>query len=357
MKEKNNFIEVLRFIFCLIIVIHHSQNMLPQGTATFFTSGALAVEFFYIITGYFSVKHVEVNKGFYSHMGESTKYTVKKLLRLLPYTAIAIIGAYVLEFHVNRNLPLIDRLMHFQNLPSELLMMPMTGQIEISLNSYRCAQLWFLSSMLIALPIVVYLAAKFNDVFKGYIVWFIPWILLGYMGMRWGSLFAWGSYGLILYGGTVRAFADLLLGAAVYYTANAVKEKNFKPNIFLKLFLGLCEICLLAFTLYSCHRSGLTVYDQIFVTMIIVIMLVISLSGISFSTKVFSGFLSPVWRFLGKISMPVFCLHWTVFKYLESDLIALPNYITSIITNIAVCTVIYLIITLISSLINKKKTS
>ena len=355
-KAKNNFIELLRFIFCFIIVIHHSQNMLPAGSPTFFTSGALSVEFFYIIMGYFAIKHVEEHSDTIKGMTDATKYTVNKLLRLLPYTTIAIVAAYLWEFFIRSYLPLIDRLMSFQNMPSELLMMPMTGQIEISLNAYRCTQLWFLSCMLIALPVVMYLSVKCNDVFKGYLVWFLPFMLLGYMGFKWTSIFAWGAHGAILYGGTVRAIADLLLGGAAYYAVGAISKK-FNPGVFLRIIFTLCEILLLAFTVFSCHRSELTVYDQIFVTMIIWTMLVITLSGISYSGNLFSGLLSPVWSFLGKISMPVFCLHWTVFKYLENKLFDGLGYWTKVGINIAVCILIYLIVNGISKLIKNKKSA
>lgn len=354
-KNKNNFIEFLRFVFCFIIVIHHSQNMLPQGSPTFFTSGALSVEFFYIIMGYFAIKHVEEYKGAIKGMTDATKYTVKKLLRLLPYTTIAIVAAYLWEFFIRSYLPLVDRLMSFQNMPSELLMLPMTGQIEISLNAYRCTQLWFLSCMLIALPIVMYLSVKCNDVFKGYLVWFVPFMLLAYMGFKWTSIFAWGAHGAVLYGGTVRAIADLLLGGGAYYTVNAIKNKGFNPGSFLKFIFTLCEIILLAFTVFSCHRSELTVYDQIFVAMIIWLMLVITLSGISYSGTIFSGLLSPLWSFLGKISMPVFCLHWTVFKYLENEAFAGLGYWTKVCINIVVCIIIYLVVSSIGKLIKKKR--
>nr|MCR5634397.1 hypothetical protein [Lachnospiraceae bacterium] len=101
----------------------------------------------------------------------------------------------------------------------------------------------------------------------------------------------------------------------------------------------------------------LTVYDQIFVTMIIWTMLVITLSGISYSGNLFSGLLSPVWSFLGKISMPVFCLHWTVFKYLENESVDGLGYWAKVVINIAVCILIYLIVNGISKLIKNKKTA
>ena len=105
--KKNNYIEFLRFLFCSIIVVHHSSNLFP--------SGAFAVEFFYIVMGYFAIKHIE-DDGTNFGMTSSAKYTVNKLLRLAPYTTIAIIGAYLLEFFQDKSMSLVDRIKIFQNL-------------------------------------------------------------------------------------------------------------------------------------------------------------------------------------------------------------------------------------------------
>ncbi|MBR3533373.1 MAG: acyltransferase [Clostridiales bacterium] len=354
-KDKNYFIELLRFVFCFILVLHHSPFKCPSGAPAywgapvFFKYGAICVEFFYMLTGYFSIKHIEDHRDSVMGMTDTTKYTVKKLIRLLPYTTIAIIGSYLLEFFTKNDLSLVDRLKIFQNLPSELLVMPMTGQIEISFASYRCAHLWFLSCMLIALPVVMYLSVKCNDLFKGYLVWFLPFMLLGYMRFRWEDcIFAWGSYGYFLYGGIIRAFADIMLGGAVYYTVRAIKAKGFIPGRLLRWIFSLCEIMLLAFIIFSCNRIELPAYDQIFVIMMIWIMLVITLSDISYSGVVFSGPLSFIWSFLGKISVPVYCIHWTVFRYMVNGLFAEFGYWLKICINICICIMIYLVVSRIT---------
>ena len=339
--QKNNYIEFLRFLFCTIIVIHHSYTVFP--------SGAFAVEFFYIITGYFAIKHIN-NDDRFSGMTSSVKYTVRKLLRLAPYTTLAIVGAYLLEFLYDRGIPLLDRLKVFQNLPSEMLLLPMTGQIEISFSTYRCPQFWFLSCMLIALPIVLFLASRFTDVFKGYLVWFLPFMLIAYIGNTSGSLFNWGSPGLFLYCGTIRALADLLLGGAAYYTVNAIKAQDKKKGTIRRIIFTFIEIMFLVFVVYSCHRCVNIIYDQIFVLMIIWGMLVISLSGISYSDKLFSGFLTPVWQFLGRLSMPVFCLHITVFRYLNIEPLYGLGYYAKLALMFLICIVVYCTVDMIRKL-------
>ncbi len=348
-KDKNYFIELLRFVFCTIIVLHHSAFMRPLGSSVLFKYGAFSVEFFYMLMGYFSIKHVEDHRDSVRGMTDATKYTVKKLIRLLPYTTIAIVGAYLPEFFIRSDLSLVERLKIFQNLPSELLIMPMTGQIDISLGSYRCAHLWFLSSMLIVLPIVMYLSVKCNDLFKGWLVWFLPFMLLGYIRFRWGGIFSWDVYGSFLYGGIIRAFADILLGGAVYYTVRVIKVKGFNPGRLLRLVFSMGEMILLAFIIFSCNRSEITAFDQMFVVMLTWAMLVISLSGISYSSVVFSGPLSFIWSFLGRVSMPIYCLHWTVFRYMLNGLFAGLGYWLKICINICICIMIYLVVNRITT--------
>ena len=353
MKTKNNYIEILRFLFCCIILIHHSGNLLAEGQKNFFVSGALAVEFFYIVTGYFAAKHLSSSQDVTDKMCYSTLYTVKKLLRVLPYAAFGILSIYALNFFWPADpISLKERLMLLQNMPMELSMLPMTGTISIDLFNYRDTPLWFLSSMLIALPVVMYMYQKFTDVFKGWIMWFLSPILLCYMVHRWDSIFAWGSYGTFLYGGTIRALADITLGFSAYFIVTYIRNKQLKPNAFIKLLITVCEFLLLLFTVYSCHRD-LAAYDEIFVTYIIWIMIILTLSGLSYTEHIGSGILSPVATFLGKISMPIYCIHWGTYQYVIKFIPGL-TYINGLLINFAVCVLISVILMIIVNMFKKK---
>lgn len=67
MKQKYNFykrngkIELLRFLFAVIIVLHHSRQLLGDENCLFL-GGSLGVEFFFIVSGYLMMSSIEKRK-------------------------------------------------------------------------------------------------------------------------------------------------------------------------------------------------------------------------------------------------------------------------------------------------------
>ena len=61
-NEKYVLVDIFKFIFSIVILLHHSYK-LPSfnGEHYILQSGALAVDFFFIISGYFMMKRVDKN--------------------------------------------------------------------------------------------------------------------------------------------------------------------------------------------------------------------------------------------------------------------------------------------------------
>ena len=57
-KKRNGRIDFLRFVFALIIVLHHTRYLLGYEH-TIFIGGSLGVEFFFLVSGYLLVATVE----------------------------------------------------------------------------------------------------------------------------------------------------------------------------------------------------------------------------------------------------------------------------------------------------------
>lgn len=312
MKKKNGYIELLRFIFCIVIVIHHS-GFLASDEELFFPHGNLIADFFFMLTGYLAYSNVISHKKEANHMSESLSYTLKKLKRVFPYAAVGTIIIYILEFFWTLDeVSFTDRILRLQNLPFELLFMPMTGAIPVNLFSIRNAPLWYLSALLMALPIMMYLASRFEDIFKGWIMWFIPPIVYCYLVTNYGGVAAYAQYSGIVYSGVIRAFADLCIGASTFVVASWLQNKNGQKRKGMKILISFVEIAMLLYVLYSCHRN-LAEYDQIVVIYVMALMLSVSFGNVSS----LSGINGKIFDFLGRLSMPIYCLHWGVYKYLE----------------------------------------
>jgi peptidoglycan/LPS O-acetylase OafA/YrhL len=58
-KPRNNIVELFRFIYSLLVVGYHVQFSYSDEKIDFFENGALAVEFFFLLSGYFLARSLE----------------------------------------------------------------------------------------------------------------------------------------------------------------------------------------------------------------------------------------------------------------------------------------------------------
>ena len=77
--KRNTLVEWMRFLFSLLVVGYHIQMSMEDSAVHFFANGAVAVEFFFLISGYFMARSVE-------------KVSKKTDIRLLPETGAFIKG-------------------------------------------------------------------------------------------------------------------------------------------------------------------------------------------------------------------------------------------------------------------------
>lgn len=355
MKKKNSYIELLRFLMCIVIVLHHSGFLADESIRMPFPFGALAADFFFMLTGYFAYAHLlrrEDNQDVYKDgtMRYWMKYTLGKLKRVLPYAALGIVAIYVLEFFwPSEEIPIVDRFMRLQNMPFELTLTPMLGVIPIDLFNYRNAPLWFLSSMMVALPLLMFLIKKYKDVFTSYLVWFLPAMLQAWMVVTYGGVCPWTQFSGIVYCGVIRAFGDMMMGCAIYIAAKALGEKLKTSGVAIKLAMTILELGMLVFIFLEFHR-GLAPYDQIFVLYVIEVMLIIAMSGCSYTSKI-GG---PLFEGLGKLSMPIYCIHWAVYQYVARFCTGI-GYWEGIALTFGICLVISIIMVGVQASIGKKK--
>ena len=59
MRGRNNLVELARFLFSILVVGYHIQMTFSGDSIDFFENGAVAVEFFFLISGYFLARSVE----------------------------------------------------------------------------------------------------------------------------------------------------------------------------------------------------------------------------------------------------------------------------------------------------------
>ena len=150
MKRAGN-IELLRFVFAIVIVLHHSM---VEGLLAM-TGGFLSVEFFYMITGAFMAKsckkYIEENKQVEKidiTVKHTYKYLMKRIISILPELFIStIIG---LVFFYNIGYINAQSYNFFRHVVNDFLFVQSLGMPVASVSGI----VWYLSSMYFGIIII-----------------------------------------------------------------------------------------------------------------------------------------------------------------------------------------------------------
>lgn len=78
-------VELCRFLACYVIFSYHAGGR--------FTTGWIFVEFFFMLSGYFAIKHlVRIEGKIENKATYPIQYTIDKFKRLLPYTTVGFVA-------------------------------------------------------------------------------------------------------------------------------------------------------------------------------------------------------------------------------------------------------------------------
>lgn len=349
MTKKNGFIELFRFVFAMVLLIHHTGN---YGLCEHFTncpSGFIVVEFFYILIGLFAMAHIEKNiDKIEKPMAYGMKYTVNKLVRLFPYATVGTLVCFIWNIVQNPDNYKSARAVFngLYNFCYELFFVTFSGAFDAQPSNYKNAPLWFLSGMLIALPLIMYLAVKCRDFFKNYFVWFAPFLIYGWLLNRFGSFAVWSDYTGILYGGVVRAFADILIGCMAYCVSEKIAKLTKGKRI-----LTVAEIVGMALGVYA-TVTWPDYYFLIFIVILIALSMASSMSGASYTSKLNCKTVN----YLGSLAMPIYCIHWGIMliigDVLENKSVEI-RLITYIITTLVAAVVLKAVVEAVGKKIKK----
>lgn len=309
--SKNSFIELCRFLACYCIFSYHTRGV--------FISGWIFVEFFFILSGFFTVKHIEHNKETIGQKkGYPLYYTLNKIRRIIPYSLIAMLLSFVIECKIYQ-LDLNEIVKFFFALVPNLLLIPCTGAVNRSItisenfmiNYMIIPSLWYISALFVVLPIFIYMVIKINELIKSYVLTIVPFFLYGYLLINNGSINGWYDTGNSFFGLDMRALAGIMLGGAAYYAARYLAK--IRLTLIGKWILSLVEIFIWISLAYVAMLQDFQ-YTA-YVVIAISAGIVISFSGNSLSAKLKNSFID----YLGSLSLPIYCLHSTVitlFYYL-----------------------------------------
>lgn len=302
MKERNYRVEFCRFLACCIIMTHHAYVLGFSGEYPF-ERGWAWVDYFFMLTGFFTIMHFKKNPPAEGTCGRTAmKYTLNKFKGFMPLAVFCILGEYLVTVLYSKPESLGLALRGFINMPFEMLMLSSAFHFNPSLSP-----IWYLAAMFITLPVLCYAVTKWSE------IWYILCLLV--------PLWFYGSYGVTSVRDwplePYRAFACMAFGTCCYYIAEWIKTKQFK--VFGKAVLTVLELGSLILAVLLTERSS---PELVFLVLLFPIQISIMMSNESFLSCVNAGPINKLFAFLGKMSLPMFIIHWLVATIVGKNMAA-----------------------------------
>ena len=328
-KEENYYIDFIRFLCGLIIMCFHSWVFSKEGNS-FFINGYLAVNFYFVLTGYLMMNSLDKYKK------ETHLFIWGKIKRLLPGILLTFLVSYIFvygksSFFINK--ANITRMLSNENI-GELFQLRIFGYGS-SIN----ASWWYISAMLFDLAILYPLAKKFE---KKYITYIAPMIILIVLAITNFYKISFSSHGaitLIFSNGFYKGLVYICLGNISYKLHQIIKFK-YKNQ---KILLTIIEILLTAIMLYQFYTG---IIGSILLAIIMMLLISISFSGNSLTHKVFKH---KIWKSLGNYSFYLYLIHVAIRQYYQrhNTYVYLDMFIKYALTSMLVALIVYIILDII----------
>ena len=348
--KRNGKIELLRFVFSIIIVLLHTSlhffdaqrdftGVLKPGgfSFNFAEHGAIIVEFFFLVSGFLMAKKVF---KLISQKGkrisgdelvlETWHFEKSKFLSFFPQHAVAFVFVaigYVLVKKYN----LIQSISHLIKGVPTFFLTYMFGTATPKPEKVN-PPIWYLSAMLIAMLFIYPFLRKYYRAVTRYAG---PVLAVGIM-----AVIFWKTQSLdpVLkvigfgYEGLLRAIAEMLMGCTAFEISRWLAGKKLSPVLkgLLTVYEAAVFIGVIVFSFTNLKNS----YD------FLILVLMFTAVPITFSNQTYFGdlFNNKICYFLGKCSLSIYLVHMFPVFVAERYLKSVSGFI--VVPLILVCTVL-----------------
>lgn len=349
-KNYNGTLDFMKLMFTIAIFFYHFN--VQWGVDWAFPSGSMAVEYFFIVSGYFMAVSVMRDKTQVDNntLGRQTlSFVWHKAKVVIPYYIFAFIISFIVYclYYLSGSETTVELLEKFLHMIPCFFLMSATG---IELTS-PLGLTWYISAMLIAMMFLYPIFKKYKDIFLHIISPLVAVILLGYMSQTYGGLTATNSLDGYLTRTILRAFLDICVGCCVYVASE--KLKTFSLTIFAKSALTLIEAAL---------------YTSVFITMmfldksLVFVMIIFLFFAVSITTSR-QGILTRIFdnrliRYSSKFSLAFYLNHSACRRFLiksDFDLSVNETFVLYLILSLITTFACMIICSIITKLYNRYK--
>ena len=339
-SRRNGRIEILRFVFAFIVLLHHSRYLLGDDNC-YFLGGSLGVEFFFIVSGFLMMNTVDriVSSKNYNTIpvdrnlaNETASFIKKKIQAVLPQFPIAWFIGLIFVIIIGQ-MSIVEAFEEFKEDFWELSLLKMTGIYDGGLDGV----MWYISSMLICMTILYPLLRKFPHMMRKIWCHFFALMLLGMMCILDGHPRNPTKVYSIIYKGNIRAFAEICIGIWSFDIVRKIKNINWSGLA--RVIFEIVQLAgyLMAIVYMYMEKPG---RDDYFFLMILSISVILSFAQVGILSEVYNNRFSMI---LGRFSAAMYFSH----LYYAQNL----NLILSDSLNKQQKTVIYVVCSLVTALV------
>ena len=299
-KPRNNIIELGRFIYSLLVVGYHVQFSYNNDDIDVFENGALAVEYYFLLSGYFLARSLEKisadqKTSLIRKVYEFMKNKIKALLNVHIVSIIAVL--IIIACCDTKNF--VDKFLN--GLPNIFLVQMIiiwTEEIQPLIVPE-----WYLSSMLICMLIMVPIFLLFTKIIRGIFATIILLGILAVIAVVFGFASKWTFNQNITF--DLRAWAEMDIGMFSYYLSVYVSKKNYGNgmNIFFKILeiIGYVAPIILGIIPISSNYQ-----PYCMAVTIICVFCAIFITFANKGTFIKNEKVNSVFGYLGSISLPIY---------------------------------------------------
>lgn len=298
-KTRNGAIDFWKFVFSIMVVQFHSSN-LTEVKNTPFVGAAIAVEFFFLVSGYLMAASISRYREEDIMVGrDSRNFMLHKIKGLCPEIFIAWTIGFVVQHIAKKNVS-----------PASLVKDLMTGVWDMfflresGLEGFKAnPAAWYISAMLLAMLVLVPLFFKNRDVFINVWAPILAIAALGYLSKNVGDLRGPTDWLGLCYKGFLRAVGELCMGVICWGICQKLKELAY-TRLAKALFTLLELFCYFGVIAWSYSHKGSQM--DFVMLLLFAVGVVVTFSGHSLLSSFFN---KPLVYFLGKVSFPIYLSH------------------------------------------------
>lgn len=294
-QDRNNEIYLLKFIFALVILLNHSKYLVSEEfrnvTTLIFYNGSIAVEFFFIVSGYFFAK---------SCLGQKVlpwKLMVQKVRSFFLPAFIAYLITFCGIHIVNKNVAIISIIKDLLRSIYEPVLLRNTGFSGIYYNGPA----WYLSALLLTMTLIVVPLYKHRENYLYIISPLIAVFLLGYLSHTYPSIRKTGVWSSFMYECQLRAIAEVNIGIFLYGIIQKVQCVYTKAG---KIVISLMEL-ILYIAIFAYMQIYHTSDMDYAIILLISVAVYLSFTQQTYLADIAQG-VSGIALFLGKYSLYIY---------------------------------------------------